>query len=482
MKYGAADDLVSTLDPTTSTFNFAQVLSECERCGGEGSKKAIQAALSKLDETGRKLMWYMMNPYLTFGVKKYDRPLNYSDCDNAIEPFFEILDELASRKLTGNLARATVEKALGMFTKETANYLERVIEQDPRAGFSTETYNYVLLAEALNTDVDTVKKRMKKEGIEKFRALPVWEKLVPSFDQQLAEKCESEEEFEQYVQFPCQADIKYDGTRAFAFVKAGMPVDYRARGGKPSEHLNGLFDEELQQIREAYGQDFVLDGETLASTFEETMNAKGSKNADAKKNLVFRAFFIMPLSDWIAQKTTITNRESRETLTKLLANLTKIKLTEGRVVQDYADMVAYCNEVIDDETKMKTEREGLILKSEDAVYEWGRSYTWVKVKRFYDVDARIVGFYKGRAKTRLEHTIGGVNCIAFLENGTKVVFNVGSGFSDEHRADMLANPEKWLAGTHVITYQEVSKSKGKEDASLRFCTYSHTRDDKLVEI
>ena len=432
---------------------FVEVLKECESANGAGSKKAIQTALAKLDANGRKLMRYAMDPYTTFGVKKFDRPLNYSLNDNAIEPVFEILDELASRELTGNAARNEVTKMLAMFTEDTASYLERVIDQDPRAGFSADTFN------------------------------KVWPNdPIPSWDQQLAEKCEDEDEFEKYVTFPCQADIKYDGTRQFAFVKDGV-VEYRARGGKPSEHLNGLFDDELLEIRKRYGQDFVLDGETLGTTFEQTMNSKGSKNADAKKALTFRAFFIMPLTDWIAQKTTITNGQTRATLTTLLEGLTKIKLTEGRKVQNYADMVAYCNERIDDETKQKAEREGLILKNEDAVYEWGRSYTWVKVKRFYDVDARIVGFYPGRPKSRLENTVGGVNCIAFLENGTEVRFNVGSGFSDAQRADMKANPDKWLKGTHVITYQEVSKGRGKEFSSLRFCTLAQAfRTDKLVEV
>jgi DNA ligase-1 len=431
---------------------FVEVLKACESANGAGSKKTIQAALATLDADGRKLMRYAMDPYTTFGVKKFDRPAKYAETDGILGPVFSVLDALATRDLSGNAARSAVTNILSYFTKDTADYLERVIDQDPKAGFSADTFN------------------------------KVWPNdPIPSWDQQLAEKCEDEDEFEKYVTFPCQADIKYDGTRQFAFVKDGV-VEYRARGGKPSDHLNGIFDEELLEIRKRYGQDFVLDGETLGTTFEQTMNAKGSKNVDAKKSLMFRAFFIMPLTDWVAQKTTITNGKTRETLTALLEGLTKIKLTEGRKVQNYADMVAYCNERIDDETKQKAEREGLILKNEDAVYEWGRSYTWVKVKRFYDVDARIVGFYPGRPKSRLENTVGGVNCIAFLENGTEVRFNVGSGFTDAMREDMKNNPEKWLAGTHVITYQEVSKSKGKEFASLRFCTYNHSRTDKLVEI
>lgn len=434
---------------------FVDVLKECESANGAGSKKVIQSALAKLDATGRKLTRYMMDPYTTFGVKAFDQPQNFQPTDSAIEPFFELLDELAARALTGNSARLQVSKALGMFTEETAQYLERVLDKNPRAGFSADTFN------------------------------KIWpDDPIPSWDEQLAEKCEDGDEFEERCTFPAQADVKYDGNRQFAFVRAGQPVEWYARGGKPSNHLTGLFDEELLRIREAYGVDYVLDGEALAATFTQTQNAKKGGNDADKKALIFRAFFIMPVTDWIAQKTDITNRQAREKILELTKDLTRIKPTEGKIVNSYHEMTEYCNEVIDDTTKTSAEREGLIVKQLDAVYEWGRSFAWIKVKRFYDVDARIVGFYEARPKTRFAKLglIGGVNCVAFLESGERVEFNVGSGFNFKDREDMRANPEKWLKGTHVIKYQEVSQAKGKDVRSLRFCTYEHSRDDKLVEI
>lgn len=268
--------------------------------------------------------------------------------------------------------------------------------------------------------------------------------------------------------------------RTICIVQAGKPVEYRARTGKLMYHVAGLFDEDLQAIRKIVGYDFVIDGETKGANFTETINAKKSDNDEAKQNLRLYAFFMMPMSDWLANKTSITMRANRHNLQYLIEdalNLKKITLSNGREVTDYHDMMAYCNEVIDNH-----EQEGLILKDWDAVYTWDRTFAWTKVKRFFDVDARIVGFYPGKAKTRLADTVGGVNCVAFLESGERVEFNVGSGFSDEDRADMKANPEKWLAATVVIKYQEVSRSKNKAVASLRFCTYEHIRDDKIVEI
>ena len=135
-------------------------------------------------------------------------------------------------------------------------------------------------------------------------------------------------------------------------------------------------------------------------------------------------------------------------------------------------MVSYCNEVIDTHGE-----EGLILKDESAVYCWDRSFAWTKVKRFYDVDCSVESIYMGKEGTRLEGLMAGINVAGFLEDGTLIRTSVGSGFSDEDRAKT-----DWEGKVVVIKYQEVSKAKGSETASLRFPTYERTRDDKVVNI
>lgn len=432
--------------------NFVSVIKECESAGGAGTKEAIKAALKQSNLVTQRLINEALNPYRVFGVRKFERKPDhfYATNDNYnINEFFSVLDKLASRELTGKAAQTAVANVLCEFTLETASYLERIIDKDLKAGFSADTFNKIFPSNKIAT-----------------------------FEVMLADKCEDTEDFEKYVTFPCMADFKYDGERTIAIVKDGE-VTYYSRSGKEATHVNGLFDEELLAIRAAEGYDFILDGERYASNFTETMNAKKSGNDEAKKNLKFRAFFMMPLTDWIAQKTSITMRQARANLIKRLqlSGCKKIILSEGREVTDYHDMMEFCNEAID-----KHNVEGLILKNWDSTYQWDRTFAWTKVKRFYDVDARIVGFYAGRPKSRLADTVGGVNCIAFLESGERVEFNVGSGFSDEQRADMKANPQKWLDATHVIKYQEVTRSKSKSLASLRFCTYERARDDKTVEI
>jgi ATP-dependent DNA ligase len=440
---------------TSQIANFVKVIKACQSAGGAGKKAAIQAALSTADEHTRSLVWHALNPYLTYGVRRWEKPTSFQKPGYAgVGQFLDLLQALSSRSLTGNAASEAVTKTLALYTEEEAEFLELVIEKDLKAGFSDATANQVWTIE------------------------PDYQP-IPTFEVMLADKCESPEEFEEKVTFPCLAEHKLDGTRTIAIVRAGRPVEYRARSGKPSEHLNGLFDEDLLNIHAAVGFDFVMDGEAFASDFTETINAKKEGNDAAKQALRLRAFFMMSLTDWMAQKTTITMRQNRADLLKrlTLSGCSKVLGVEGREVTDYADMVAYCNEVID-----VHKQEGLILKNWDATYIWDRDYAWTKVKRFYDVDARVVAWYKGRKKSRLENTCGGITVEGRDEHGRPFRTNVGSGFSDEQRRHIAENFDALYDGsTAVITYQEMSLAKGETTYALRFPTIKQLlRDDKVV--
>ncbi len=438
--------------------NFVSVLEQCQEAGGAGSKQVIQEALGSADPSARELITYTLDPYITFGLKAYDMPAKYpakSDKDG-LKFFFALLEDLGARALSGDAAREAVTKTLGLFDEKTASFLTRVLDKDPRGGFSADSANKAWKANPIPGDMQR--------------------KLIPTFEVMLADKCEDMDDFAKYVTFPCQGDWKYDGQRTIAIVRQNVAPEYRARSGKPMDHLAGTYDADLAAIREVYGQDFVMDGESFASDFTETINAKKEGNQAAKDALRLRAFFIMPLTDWIAQKTTITMRQNRATLEKLVANCKRIEISKGREVKDFHDMTEYCNEVID-----VHKQEGLILKEWDAVYTWDRSMSWCKVKRFFDVDCKVTGFYLGKKKSKNEKRLGGIKVWGRLEDGTIVESDCGSGFTDAQRQEIWDNQAKYLGKTVVIKYQEVSKSKNKAVASLRFPTFEHFRDDKTVE-
>lgn len=473
-----------------SISTFVNAIKECESANGAGKKKVIQEALKKLSPEGRALVFYAMNPYFTYGVKKFTRPKEYSSEDAPLSTVIDVLDQLRQRELTGDAARETVTMLLSAFTKETAFYLERVIEKDLKAGFSADTYNKIWhydLQKGTDSGFDN-----RPDLPETLRNV-VYQ--VPTFDVMLADKCEDAEEFEKYVTFPCQADWKYDGERNISMNARGS-IQHISRSGIEAFHMNGLFDRELNDIKEyvkdkwGWNNGFVLDSERFANDWNDTVNAKKSDNDEAKSRIFLRAFFIMPIEDWERQQTSITMEQNRENLRQMLADLPHIKritLTGGRIVKDYQDMTAYCDEVttpgFDGQEKG---HEGLILKDLQATYAWDRTMAWCKVKKFYTADGIIASIQPGRPKSKYEKTIGRLNCIGYLEDGTKFECGVGSGLKDWERDDIRDNPEKYLNGamTIEIKYQEISKVKGRDTVSLRFPTVHRFRgrDDKIVNI
>lgn len=444
--------------------NFVEVLKRCESAEGEGSKATIRTALSSLDQTGRDLMRYAMDVYRVFGIKKFERPADgYASVDPDCSNLFAVLDMLANREVTGDAARNLWTETVLSFTPETAEYIERIMDKDPRGGFSVDTYN------------------------------KVWtDDPIPTFKVMLADTCQTAEEFEDKVQLPAWGANKFDGQRNIAFVEKGMGgryfIKHIARTGKPADHLNGLFDDDLIAMRELLGYDFVADGEAFAGTFTETINAKKAGNDTAKAKMRYRLFFVMPWDHWFAQKTDITMQQNLEMLQDLMPQVAarrgdgieRVILEKGRIINSYADMEKFCAESIDDDGD-----EGLIVKALDGVYEWERSITWCKVKRFFDADLQILAVYAGKKKSRLEKSLGGVVAGGYLEDGTLVLTCVGSGFTDALREEIWNNPEKYVGNpemTFVCKYQEVTKAKSKTVQSLRFGTFEHFRDDKFVEV
>jgi DNA ligase-1 len=73
--------------------------------------------------------------------------------------------------------------------------------------------------------------------------------------------------------------------------------------------------------------------------------------------------------------------------------------------------------------------EGLMLHHQAAYYEDGRSANLLKLKKFQDAEARVIAHIAGKGK--YTNILGSL--LVELDNGLK--FKIGSGFSDEQRAE-----------------------------------------------
>lgn len=416
--------------------NFSEALQKA-RLSNKHKDKA--EALSGLSEESLKLVWEAYNPYRVYGVKKWE---SYDHSENDPETFisfFNLLDDLCSRKLTGNAARYAVSNVLSNFTKETALELENVLKKDLRCGASATTFQKLY-------------PQLK----------------IPSFEVMLASKVDEKFKWE----FPVLAEMKYDGLRMIAICENGK-VTYYSRAGKTLDQFSGLFDEEIQYIEHLYKQPIVLDGEALASSFQETMMAKSDKNNNAKANLKFFVFDFMTLDEWHKQKSDLKqiNRSNEiENFVKDLS-LKLIEKSEYKICNDYAQ----CRDFYD--KALQRGFEGLIIKNINSYYEWDRSKSWAKWKPVLDFDLKVVGIYEGEGRN--SGRLGGFDLEGFDENGKFIRTQVGSGFSDFDRITFWKNPP--LNKIVMVEAQELSLAENSDAYSLRFPVFVKVRDDKMEE-
>ncbi len=91
--------------------------------------------------------------------------------------------------------------------------------------------------------------------------------------------------------------------------------------------------------------------------------------------------------------------------------------------------------------------EGLMLREPGSLYEQGRSSTLLKVKKFYDAEAKVLEHIPGKGKYK--GVLGSLRVI----NEAGIEFSVGTGLSDAERK----NPPK-LGAVITYRYQELTEA------------------------
>jgi hypothetical protein len=431
-------------------------------------------ALSGFGPDEKKLLWETFNTFRVFGVRQYDLPNSYAAVDPSYDQFFELLELLATRKLTGNAARQAVTGTLSQYTIFTSHILARVLNKDLDCGANRDSFLKIY------TDLNIPQFALMLAGKIEENAKTLTSKI-------LAEKYG--------LIFPVIAEAKYDGNRLLAKVVNGK-VEYLSRSGKVSTLGGGNFDAELIKMEQHVGVPIVVDGEVLANSFQETMNAKGSGNTDAKANLRFFAFDFMTLSDWEANNCGYNQTERSAQLTNLIKETGAVKVikSKSKICYNIQELRDFYSQILsegqNDDGTLNGLGEGLIIKDPKGFYEWDRSAVvfdrktkkviksifWVKWKPVIDLDLEMVGWEYG--KGRLAKTVGKLLLRGYDENGTLVEASCGSGLDDKMRAYILANHAKLMGTTVMIEAQEICKAANATVSSARFPIFIKFRNDK----
>jgi len=107
-----------------------------------------------------------------------------------------------------------------------------------------------------------------------------------------------------------------------------------------------------------------------------------------------------------------------------------------------------------------------MIKSVDGKWEGKRSTAWLKQKPFIEVSLAISAVEEGTGRN--VGKLGAVVCEG-VDDGKKIVVNVGSGFTDSQRAEFWENKDSLLGQVVEVRADAATRSQDSEDTwSLRF--------------
>lgn len=410
-----------------------------------------------------ELLNMTLSPYITYGVKNFEIPEQFSSTDADSRYFFEVADRLQKRTLTGGAARVAISNMLAEYTAPTADALARVLRQD-------------------------LKVSVGRSLINKAAGMPICD----DFDVQLADKMSDKFDWNGG---PYYVEYKYDGMRLIAHVNTNTGiVVYRSRDGRIQENVPEHVTEQLVIAAKhveanliTFNDDIVFDGEIIAQSddgkesYHGTMSMMKSSKAKDRSTLRFRMFDTMPLYAWKVMQYDVPFMERRRFVelacsagtTHVIASQGKLCTTADEVRAQYAYLLSIGSE-------------GAIIKKPQSKYLWKRSRDWTKLKPIFTADLTCTGIYEGDELNGFKGTLGGLQLEGELEDGTFVKSDCGSGFKLKRqgkdslptRDEIFKDPSLVVGHTIEVEYQEVTMAKTKEIASLRFVIFKDIRTDK----
>jgi hypothetical protein len=344
------------------------------------------------NELLKKVIVAALNPYINYYIKKIDHePTCTGEID--LEQTLNELEKLSTRQVTGNVARAFLNRVLNRCSKDDAEVIKRVLERDLRCGINVATVN------------------------------KIWPGLVPTFDVMLADTDKSK------IKFPAYAQIKMDGVRCHLYFDGKNALAF-SRNGKPIDH-RGKLDASARMLMKP-GQ--TWDGELVCINPDSSFMSrqisngiinkaiKGTISDEEADTITFTVWDIVDFSSTIPYEKRI--RELEDIFHEKYTDGLKFRLIENRMVSSIEEAEEWFKEAL------LSGKEGIILKNTQAVWQPKRVKDLCKLKAEKEADLRVIGWEYGTGKNA--NRLG--NLILGTDDGFLKV-SVGTGFSDEQREE-----------------------------------------------
>jgi len=404
------------------------------------------------NELLRRVFVASLDPYTNYFVSKFKAPKPLAEAtvsdDGAVMAFLDLLNnDLATRKLTGNAAKAAVESFFTGLDARQAKWCTRILLRNLRVGASESLVD------------------------------KTWPGAIAKFSVQLAESLESHHEagagivIAEPVDYPVRVEPKLDGLRCIA-IKRGGEVLMFTRSGSLIETLPTV----KALLEAASWDDFVLDGEAMGKDWNESASVVMShKTAKDDSNIVYNVFDAMTFGDWHDQANDSPLEDRLELVKELVEQVGSDHVVQvgGITAKDQDALFKFYGKAIEGGF------EGIMVKKLGSPYIFKRSDSVMKLKPVSTYEGVIVGHYEGNRGSKREGLWGGF--LVVMPNG--VVTKVGGGYNDKIRAEISIDPDSWIGKIVEVEGQPdpLTPDGLTADGKVRFPVFCRVRDPRDVD-
>ena len=243
------------------------------------------------------------------------------------------------------------------------------------------------------------------------------------------------------------------------------------RNGKVLENFNHITDKLLDNL-DNFGRSYVLDGEVVSKSFQDLMKQVHRKDDVQAQDARLCLFDILPLVEFKQGKSTMGQKRRSQ----FLHNFENIFADTGCIEiipQIEVNLDEFTGDIeYRDYNKATVEAgyEGIMIKDPDAKYQCKRDAAWLKQKPFIEVSLTVVAVEEGTGRN--EGRLGALVCEG-VDDGKRILVNVGSGFTDADRDEYWEayqlDSSAMVGQVVEIRADAATRSQDSEDTySLRF--------------
>ena len=361
----------------TATKQWPRALICLERIEAAGNGRKVKEDLLAAESDNEVLKWMLSityDPYVNLYISAPGKLVSRSNADadlRVLNMFAGLVQQLSSRTLTGHAARDAIDSTLKLGSKHEEKWMQRVINRDLRIGVNAKTIN------------------------------KVWPATVPEFKCPLAWKFE---DHQAKVDYPVYVETKFDGHRLFVVYDAKADkVTAVSRGGKDKANIAHILDavaasaELISSESKQFASGFVLDGELVGLTFNDSAAANRKKDKEAAKSLKFVVFDVCPRKKFQSgEGWTLPLKRRRKLLKAAIKGNEKltgvVELSAAKLAADEDEVFAHYAE------QRAAGREGTMVKDRKGGYDMTRTTAWLKLKSAEETTLTVVSAIEGRGK------------------------------------------------------------------------------------